>query len=163
MIKAVPIGFKECCDFINALHRHHSASVGDKFRVGAEVDGVLHGVVSVGRPVARRLDDGKTLEVLRCCTDGTRNVCSFLYSRAARIARELGYKKIITYILESESGDSLIAAGWHLEAENVGGGAGAFRQDRENTVNSYHSLTSGKRSIRQKRRKGTQRNYEMDD
>ena len=121
MIKAVPIDFKECCAFIDALHRHHSAPARDKFRVGAEIDGVLHGVVSVGRPIARRLDDGKTLEVLRCCTDGTKNVCSFLYSRAARIAREMGYHKIITYILESESGDSLISAGWHCEVENVGG------------------------------------------
>ena len=122
MIEAVPIDFKECCAFIDRLHRHHSAPPRDKFRVGASVDGVLRGVVSVGRPIARRLNDGKTLEVIRCCTDGTKNVCSFLYSRAARIARELGYKKIITYILESESGDSLIAAGWHCEAENVGGG-----------------------------------------
>ena len=50
-----------------------------------------------------------------------RNVCSFLYSRAARIAKEMGYAKIITYILESEPGTSLKAAGWVLEADGVGG------------------------------------------
>lgn len=47
------------------------------------------GVVQVGRPVSRVLDDGKTLEVVRLCCDGTRNVCSFLYSAAARVAKAL--------------------------------------------------------------------------
>ena len=31
-----------------------------------------------GRPVALYLDDGLTLEILRCCTDGTDNACSCL-------------------------------------------------------------------------------------
>lgn len=79
------------------------------------------GVAQVGRPLARFLDDGETLEVLRCCTDGTKNACTFLYSRCARVARELGYRRIITYILDSETGISLKASGWHCEAENVGG------------------------------------------
>ena len=66
------------------------------------------------------LDDGKIIEVVRLCTDGTPNVCSFLYSRAARIAQEMGYSKIITYILDSESGVSLKAYGWHKEADTKG-------------------------------------------
>jgi hypothetical protein len=45
--------------------------VDGKFAVGASVDGKLVGVAIAGRPVARRLDDGKTLEVLRVCTDGS--------------------------------------------------------------------------------------------
>ena len=77
--------------------------------------------MQVGRPLARALCDGKTVEVLRLCSNGERNVCSFLYSRAARIAKEMGYEKIITYILETEDGASLKASGWHLEADNVGG------------------------------------------
>lgn len=121
-IKAVPVEFKDCQDFINKLHRHHVAAPRDKFRVGCEVDGVLVGVAQVGRPVSRYLCDGKTLEVTRLCTDGTENACSFLYSRCARIAKEMGYEKIITYILETEDGTSLRACGWHLEADNVGGG-----------------------------------------
>ena len=36
----------------------------------------LCGVAICGRPVARYLDDGLTLEILRCCTDGTYNACS---------------------------------------------------------------------------------------
>lgn len=123
-MKAIPLELKEAQQFINEFHRHHIASHRDKFRIGAEHNGKLVGVVQVGRPVARRLDDGKTLEVLRLCTDGTKDVCSFLYSRAARIGKEMGYEKIITYILETESGTSLKASGWHLEADNVGGANG---------------------------------------
>ena len=66
------------------------------------------------------LDDGKTLEVTRLCTDGTHNACSFLYAAAARRARREGYAKIITFILQSEPGTSLRAAGWKLEAEKAG-------------------------------------------
>lgn len=82
--------------------------------------GELVGVIQVGNPVARMLCDGKTLEVVRCCTDGTKNACSFLYSAAARVAKDLGYSKIITYILETEDGASLRAAGWHKEADTRG-------------------------------------------
>ena len=98
--------------------------MGDKFRVGVSDGDKLVGVAQVGRPVSRYLDDGQTLEVIRCCTDGTKNACSFLYSRCARIAEEMGYKKIITYILASELGSSLKASGWHCETDNAGGGVG---------------------------------------
>ena len=116
-MKAVPLERPAACEFVDKLHRHHQGVKQDKFRIGAEVDGQLVGVIQVGRPVSRVLDDGKTLEVVRLCTDGTRNACSFLYSRAARVAKELGNEKIITYILDSESGDSLKATGWHKEAD----------------------------------------------
>ena len=121
LIKAIPMELKDAQSYINQNHRHHEASHRDKFRIGAEVDGKIVGVVQVGRPVSRYLDDGETLEVLRLCTDGTKDICSFLYSRAARIAKEMGYKRIITYILENEDGTSLKASGWHLDADNVGG------------------------------------------
>ena len=74
--------------------------------------GRLAGVAIVGRPVSRYLDDGHTLEVNRLCTDGTKNACSFLYAAAWRAARAMGYRKIVTYILDTESGASLRAAGW---------------------------------------------------
>ena len=72
-------------------------------------------------PVSRMIDDGKTVEVVRLCSDGTKDVCSFLYAKAARIAKEMGYKKIITYILNTESGVSLKAAGWQMEKVTDGG------------------------------------------
>lgn len=118
---AVPMELKDAQNFINAHHRHHQASHRDKFRIAASDGKNIVGVIQVGRPISRVLDDGHTLEVLRLCTTGEKNVCSFLYSRAARIAKEMGYTKIITYILESESGTSLRASGWKLEADGVGG------------------------------------------
>lgn len=121
-LKAVPLELKQANSFVDELHRHHDPVFRDKFRVGAMKDGKLVGVVQIGRPVSRMLDDGRTVEVTRLCSDGTHNVCSFLYGKAAKIAGEMGYSKIITYILLSESGTSLKAAGWTLDAEKCGGG-----------------------------------------
>lgn len=118
---ASPIELKDAQNYINRYHRHHQAAHRDKFRIAAMEKGEVVGVIQVGRPVSRALDDGKTIEVLRLCTNGEKNVCSFLYSRAARIAKEMGYRKIITYILESENGTSLKASGWECEADGVGG------------------------------------------
>ena len=59
------------------------------------------------------LDDGWTLEVNRLCTTGEKNACSILYAASARAAKAMGYRKIITYTLDSESGSSLRAAGWN--------------------------------------------------
>lgn len=70
------------------------------------------GVAVVGRPVSRCLDNGLTAEVTRLCTDGHRNVCSFLYAACARITKSMGYEKIVTYILATENGASLRASGW---------------------------------------------------
>lgn len=119
-MNAQPISLREANAFVVAHHRHHDATTGHKWSLGAYQDGRLCGVAIVGRPTGRRLDDGKTLEVTRLCTDGTRNACSFLYGAAARKARREGYDRIITFILASESGVSLRAAGWTLEATRCG-------------------------------------------
>lgn len=120
-LSIIPISLKKANEFVEELHRHHSKVQGHKFSIGAMNGERLVGVCVVGRPVSRYLDDGNTLEVRRLCTDGTYNACSILYSRAARIAKDMGYSKIITYILQSESGISLKASGWQCEGE-VGGG-----------------------------------------
>jgi len=119
-LRAVPLTREQAAHFIEKTHRHHGPLVRDRFRIGAELDGRLVGVVQVGNPCARGLCDGLTLEVTRCCTDGTPNACSWLYSRAARVAREMGFARIVTYILNSESGASLVASGWHKEADTKG-------------------------------------------
>ena len=121
-MRAVPLELKDANAYVEKYHRHHKAVSRDKFRVGCEEGGELIGVIQVGRPLSRHLCDGETLEVLRCCTNGRPNVASFLYSRVARIAREMGYKKIITYILQSELGTSLKASGWELDKNDCGGG-----------------------------------------
>ncbi len=127
-LEAMPLELSEANKFVQDLHRHHDAVHRDKFRIGASMGGKLVGVVQVGRPVSRMLDDGKTVEVVRLCTDGTKDVCSFLYSRAARVAKEMGYEKIITYILCSESGTSLKACGW--KDEGIAGGGKWSRPSR---------------------------------
>lgn len=118
---ARPIELKDANDYVSIIHRHHDPVYRDKFRIGCvDKTGYLHGVIQAARPVSRMLDDGYTLEIVRCCTDGTKNACSFLYSRMARIAKEMGYRKIITYILDSEDGASLKASGWKFEAHVKG-------------------------------------------
>ena len=116
-----PISFHPACEFVEKYHRHHGATSGCKWCLGAYHGGELVGVAICCRPVARRLDDGTVCEVARLCTDGTYNACSILYAACARVAREMGYRKIITYILESESGDSLKASGWKEESDHCGG------------------------------------------
>lgn len=120
-MNAVPIGWREAKAFVERVHRHHFSPQGWKFGVGAEKGGELVGVAMIGRPVARMLDDGQTAEVIRLATDGTRNACSFLYARSRRAAFELGYRRVITYILASEPGTSLRAAGWRLVGDAGGG------------------------------------------
>lgn len=121
MLIAKPIELKDANAFVDRLHRYHDAVYRDKFRVAVYDGESICGVVQCGRPVSRMLDDGETIEVVRLCTDGTRNACSFLYGKAARIAKEMGYKKIITYILQSELGSSLVASGWHKVCDTRGG------------------------------------------
>jgi len=79
------------------------------------------GVVAVGRPVSRHRDDGITAEVTRNCTDGSKNAASCLYGAAWRAAKAMGYRRIITYTLDSEPGTSLRAAGWRRLGVSLGG------------------------------------------
>jgi len=115
-MRIVPIDFAVANAFIKRFHRHHRPSIGHKFSVAVESNGVIVGVATIGRPIGRNLDDGFTLEVNRSCTDGTKNANSTLYGAAQRIAKEMGYKRIITYTLDSESGSSLKAVGWKQAA-----------------------------------------------
>ncbi len=115
-IRIVPVTNEAAKDYVDSFHRHHGSSVQARFCLGAvDEAGMVRGVVMVGRPVARLLDDGWTLEVNRLASDGCENACSALYGAARRVAKEMGYRKLITYIREDEPGTSLRAAGWHFE------------------------------------------------
>jgi hypothetical protein len=116
-LSVIPVDLDEANAFVAQHHRHHGEVVGHKFSLGAVAGEKVVGVAIVGRPVARGRDDGMTLEVTRLCTDGTRNACSFLYGAAARACFALGYQRLGTYILASESGASLKASGWRLIGE----------------------------------------------
>lgn len=116
-LQLVPVTFAEACGFVEMWHRHHMPPVGHKFSVGVAAGEQLVGVVIVGRPVARHVDDGRTLEVTRTATDGTKNANSMLYGAAWRAAAALGYRRLLTYTQAGESGASLRAVGWRVLAE----------------------------------------------
>jgi len=120
-MSVVPITLRKANEVILEWHRHHKPSRGHKFSIGLMKDSNLVGVAICGRPVSRAADNGFTLEVSRLCTDGTKNACSKLYGACARIAKEMGYIKIQTYILEKEIGTTLKASGWIMEAVTAGG------------------------------------------
>lgn len=117
----IPLQLAEANAFVREHHRHHRPVVGHKFSLGATLGDKVVGVAIIGRPVARMRDDGLTLEVTRLCTDGTKDAPSFLYGACARACFALGYKAIGTYILNTEPGTSLTAAGWRFLGTSPGG------------------------------------------
>jgi len=125
----VPITFAEAKEYINKHHRHHKPSISAKFSVAvADESNEIRGAAMVGRPVARMLDDGWTLEVTRVATDGCPNACSALYGAVWRAAKALGYRRVVTYTLPEEGGTSLRASGYKLVGK--AGGGSWNRKDR---------------------------------
>ena len=121
-LQIVPVVFKEAQAFVLAHHRYHLPARGHKFSLAvADETGAIRGVAMVGRPVSRCLDEGWTLEVNRLATDGCPNACSALYAASWRAAKALGYRRLITYILGTEPGTSLTAAGWKCIGKAGGG------------------------------------------
>lgn len=120
MLELRPCDFQTAVQFVGGHHRHNKPPVGHKFSIACFDGDRLRGVCMVGRPIGRYLDDGLTLEVNRNCTDGTRNACSMLYGAAQRAAKALGYKRLITYTLESENGASLRASNWICDGQAGG-------------------------------------------
>jgi hypothetical protein len=140
-MKVVPLTLKQANDLVASLHRHHKPAQGHRFSLGAEHDGKLVGAAIIGRPVSRELPAYSTAEVTRLVTDGTLNACSFLYGAAARVAKEMGFDVIQTYILDEEPGTSLKAAGWKYSHSTAGGdwndsvkNAGTRRTDQPMTA-----------------------------
>ncbi|MCK4528696.1 hypothetical protein KAW18_15110 [candidate division WOR-3 bacterium] len=116
--KFAPIELKDANRFIAQFHRHNKPVVRAKFQIGLMKDEELIGVGIVGRPIARMLSNGKTVEVLRTCIkEGYPNACSMMYARLRQISQLLGYEKIITYTLQKESQSSLKALGASIVAE----------------------------------------------
>jgi len=114
----IPMDLSEANAFVRLHHRHHQPVPGHKFSLGVTDEAnELRGVAIVGRPVARHVDDGWTLEVNRVATDGCPNACSALYGACRRATFALGYRRLITYTLASESGASLRGAGWRCLGE----------------------------------------------
>jgi len=132
-----PISLKEANVFIEQHHRHHNPlGIGALFAIAVSDDAV-RGVAIVGRPAARHMWDGFTLEVRRVCTDGAENACSMLYAACWRAVKAMGYRRLITYTLPSEGGASLRAAGWKVLYQTNGdtwSGRARPRVDRHPTL-----------------------------
>ena len=140
MIEIRPIDLKSANEYVLKNHRHNGKVLVHRFSISCWEDGRLCGVAICGNPSARALDDGATIEIKRLCTDGTRNACSILYGRCARIAKDMGFKKIITYITEYETGVSLKASGFILEDGNCGGKANGWDTPSRHRVVSERNL-----------------------
>lgn len=111
-LQVVPMTLRAARTHVKAFHRHAPNIQGGLFAVGASLNGRTVGVAIVAMPVARMLHDGLTVEIRRVCTDGTPNACSFLYRVCVRVAMAMGYRRVLTYTLERESGASLRGAGF---------------------------------------------------
>lgn len=125
-----PVTLKEANCFVKEYHRHNLPTVGCKFAISCYNNEKVCGVAICGRPTARKADNGRTLEIYRNCTDGTKNACSKLYGACVRIAKEMGYAKVITYILESENGASVRASNFVCEGKAGLKGQTGTRQKR---------------------------------
>jgi hypothetical protein len=141
--QVLPLTLAEANLLIARWHRHHQPVQGYRFALGALLDGAVCGAAVVGRPVSREIDAYLVAEVTRLVSDGTPMACSFLYGACARVAREMGFVKIQTYILVEEPGTSLKASGWVQEALTSGGdwnhsaaNAGTRRRDQPMTPKS---------------------------
>ena len=121
MLEIRPITLREANTYVRERHRHNLPTNGHKFSIACYDGERLCGVAIAGQPIARKLDDGLTIEIRRVCTDGTRNACSILYGACSRCAREMGYKRVVTYTLTSEPGTSLKASGF-INKGQAGGG-----------------------------------------
>lgn len=132
-LRTVPLTLKQANDFVSMHHRHHRRAVGHRFSIGAVKGGELVGCAIVGRPVARKTDQNLVAEVVRLCTDGTKNACSILYAASARAARAMGYSSIQTFTMDSEGGASLRASGWTRGHETPGRSWAVPSRDREDS------------------------------
>jgi len=141
-----PIRLRAANAFIELYHRHHKKVVGCNFCLSVvDESGEVLGVAIVGRPVSRVLDTGLIAEVTRLCVKpGTPHACSMLYAAAARACRAVGYERILTYILEEESGASLIASGWSLEMTSPGGSWTTPSRPRDTKTNMQPKKRFGK-------------------
>lgn len=120
-LKVFPLTLGQANELVAKLHRHHKPVVGHRFSIGVKLGDVICGAAIVGRPTGRKNPQYDWAEITRLVTDGTKNACSILYAACARIAKEMGFVRIQTFILGSETGVSLKAAGWVFDQNSSGG------------------------------------------
>jgi hypothetical protein len=120
-MRIVPLTLAEANAFVRKHHRHTRMVQHHRFSLGCIVDGRLVGVAVIGRPACRQHDQNIVAEVSRLTTDGTRNAYSFLLGAAARACKAMGFERIQSFTLQSETGASLRAVGWRQGHESSRG------------------------------------------
>ena len=141
-LSPVPITLREANVFVSSFHRHsgRTARDGGKFAIGATDGSEMWGIAIVGRPLARLLDDGVTVEVTRVCVrpGAPKGTCSFLYGRCWRIWQAMGGERMVTYTLPEEGGASLRGAGWKIAGESKPHKKGWATKDRSRDWNPIY-------------------------
>ncbi|MHB8665646.1 MAG: XF1762 family protein [Acidimicrobiales bacterium] len=130
-LEVIPVSLKEAGAFVAKHHRHNRPRAMARWAIGVvDEQGRLRGVLVAANPVARHRDDGRSLEAARVATDGCPNACSKLLAAAWRAARAMGFYRMGSYILESEPGTSLVAAGWRWTHTTKAGSSNWARHNR---------------------------------
>ena len=117
-ISTKPITIKEANHFVSEHHRHHRPTTRNcgKWAISAinNLTNEVIGVAISANPVSATYMDGYTIEITRLCVieNAPLGTASYLLSQCAKIWKQMGGKKIITYTLDYESGASLKGAGW---------------------------------------------------
>lgn len=146
-LRVVPLTLADANDMVARMHRHHKPVVGHRFSIGVVVKmddyDLLVGAAITGRPVARMTDWTTVAEITRLVTDGTPNACSMLYGASARVCKAMGFTRIQTFILESEPGTSLKAAGWRHD-----GMVHAQAWSRDTRLRAEHAVIAKQRWVR---------------
>lgn len=120
MIELRPITRDDAGEVLRRWHRHHKRVQGHRFAIAAYSGDELVGVVIVGNPKAKALNDGTTFEVTRLCTNGHRNAASRLLGAAWKAAKAMGVRRMVSYLRSDEEGVCYRAAGWTVAADVQG-------------------------------------------
>ena len=143
-----PTTLRAANDFVQAHHRHNGRTSrdGGKFAIACEYGGEIVGVAIVGNPLSATYMDkaiyGHVAEVLRTCTKDAapKGAVSFLYAACTRVCRDMGFDRLISYTLDTESGASLRGAGWKNMGTTKGVKPGWRKKDHLSQTREYQEV-----------------------
>jgi hypothetical protein len=111
--EAAPLSIVSAKAWCSRWHSHLPPPLGGLFALAVSTGGRVVCVAVVSRPVARMLDNRRTVEVTRLASDGsTRGAASFALRAAAREAVARGYARVVSYTILGEAGACYRAARW---------------------------------------------------
>lgn len=102
-----PVGLDDANLFITEHHRYLGRLHRCRFGLQAFHRGQVVGVILTTPPTNNKVDDGVTLEIARLCTHlAPYQTASALVSRVCRIAKLMGFERVITYVDAEQAGIS---------------------------------------------------------